>query len=161
MREEILISWADSPFESRRKLYKGFTSIGLLTAYVHSDVACEAVGYPSSGDPNRFLSRPPPATPRHEHVFAAPSPQVTTDFLVIGSGSGGGVAAAEFSKTGQKVLVVEQGTFFPLGELEGTQAAGLNKLFLNGGCQTSEDGSISVLAGATFGGGSFSKLLLR
>lgn len=52
---------------------------------------------------------------------------------------------------------VEQGTFYPVGSLQGKQLEGLNKLYLTGGPMATEDGSMTILAGGTFGGGSFSK----
>ena len=80
-----------------------------------------------------------------------------TDILIVGSGSGGGVAAATLAQQGFKVLVVEQGNYTPVDELKGNQAEGFGKLYMGQGIVVTEEGTMSVLAAKTFGGGSFSE----
>lgn len=43
---------------------------------------------------------------------------VSVDVVIIGSGAGGGVAAANLAKAGLRVLVLEKGSWVPSADLE-------------------------------------------
>lgn len=114
-REAILQSWATSRIELLRKAFRGFTALTLFCLYNTNETAALAMGYPIRGDPNLQVD----TTRRKDHfkyefIKVAQDLQVIeTDVLVIGSGAGGGVVAASLSKAGQRVLVVEKGTYKP------------------------------------------------
>jgi choline dehydrogenase-like flavoprotein len=78
---------------------------------------------------------------------------ITCDVLIVGSGAGGGVAAAELTKAGYDVLVVEKGERFMEREFDGREFTAQQRLYERQGALTSADGSILVLAGSTLGGG--------
>lgn len=90
-----------------------------------------------------FLQLPPGATPE----------VIETDVLVIGSGCGAGVCAKNLAESGQKTLVVDKGYHFSSTQFPMPEAAGFQQMFENGGMIQSDDGSIAVMAGATWGGG--------
>jgi choline dehydrogenase-like flavoprotein len=78
---------------------------------------------------------------------------VTTEVLVIGSGSGGATAARLLSEAGHEVVVVEEG-----GDLVGLQLTQRDRemydqLYMDRGGRASHDLSISVLQGRVLGGG--------
>ncbi|CAO3620484.1 unnamed protein product [Cunninghamella echinulata] len=75
------------------------------------------------------------------------------DAIVIGTGCGGGVAAAELSKAGKKVLVIEKGTYYHESDFILTENDAMANLYEAGGFFGTADGHIYVLAGSTFGGG--------
>jgi choline dehydrogenase-like flavoprotein len=111
----------------------------------------EAIGYPGP------ISAPPgdaeaPKTINVEQVSGAEA-TLTADVCVVGSGAGGGVAAAELAKGGKSVIVLEQGGYRNEQDFKQLELAGSLELYLGGGLLSSEDGSISLLAGATLGGG--------
>jgi aspartate oxidase len=69
------------------------------------------------------------------------------DVNVIGSGAGGGVAAAELSKAGLSVLVIEKGKYYH------QDGYAYRHLFENGGTAPNAADSVNFLAASTFGGG--------
>lgn len=79
--------------------------------------------------------------------------ELQCDVVVVGSGAGGGVAAAILAQAGLDVVVLEKGTSsFPAAAPVAEKEA-LDHAYEGGGRLTSEDGAVSVFAGATFGGG--------
>ena len=75
------------------------------------------------------------------------------DVCVIGSGAGGGVIAAELARSGRRVLVLEMGQYRNEADFKQLELPGMLELYLGGGLTASEDGSISIFAGSTLGGG--------
>ncbi len=78
---------------------------------------------------------------------------VTADVCVVGSGAGGAVVAAELQQRGRSVLVLEMGGYRNEADFKQLELPGLFELYLGGGLMASEDGSISIFAGSTVGGG--------
>mmetsp|Transcript_60264 Transcript_60264/g.173894 ORF Transcript_60264/g.173894 Transcript_60264/m.173894 type:complete len:595 (-) Transcript_60264:344-2128(-) len=118
-----------------------------------------AMGYqgPATADEARAVAA---AAGRDEHLFRMVNGEISCDkvlsydVVVVGSGCGGGVMAAELASAGKRVLVVEKGRYQTRAEMTGVEYDGLNNLFEQGGLGVSEDSSVAVLAGSTFGGGS-------
>lgn len=75
------------------------------------------------------------------------------DVLVIGSGAGGGVVAAELAAAGYDVLIVEKGRFYRDDQFPADELTGLRELYERHGSLTTSDGATIVLAGSTVGGG--------
>ncbi|NUL82401.1 MAG: GMC family oxidoreductase [Armatimonadetes bacterium] len=73
------------------------------------------------------------------------------DFIVVGSGAGGSVAAAALAQAGFDVCVLESG--INPRQLGLNEADGFHQLFLGGGALTTRDLSVSILAGGALGGG--------
>jgi hypothetical protein len=111
----------------------------------------EALGYPGA------LSPPPapehaPKTIALEEV-SGESATLECDVCVVGSGSGGGVIAARCAKAGRSVLVLEMGGYRNEADFKQLELPAMQELYYGGGLAASEDGSISILAGQTLGGG--------
>ncbi|KAJ3109909.1 hypothetical protein HK100_003226, partial [Physocladia obscura] len=81
--------------------------------------------------------------------------QLTVDAVIIGSGAGGGVVAAELAKAGLKVIVLEKGKYYAPTDLSHEERESFGSLYENQGVLQSENGSILILAGSTFGGGTY------
>jgi choline dehydrogenase-like flavoprotein len=97
----------------------------------------------------------PPATPKTLQVIT-PSGEETldADVVVVGSGSGGGVAAAVLAQAGKRVIILETGSYLNESDFVQVELLAYQSLFLRGGFFPSADGMISIAAGGTVGGGS-------
>ena len=106
------------------------------------------MGYPG-------VVQAPPQTPKTLDVIT-PSGETTleADVVVVGSGSGGGVAAAVLAQAGKRVIIVEAGGYSNESDFVQLEPLAYQNLFLRGGFFPSADGMVSIAAGSTVGGGS-------
>lgn len=158
-REAVLQSWRVSSLPLLRQAFRGLVSISLYVAYNLFDEIIFATGYPALGDEKRYLD-PNRLRPHYPYVFERidlPYKVIETDMLVVGSGAGGGVVASELAKKGWKVLVVEKGEYVKPEDMVGTQREGFKHLYEGQGLMATEDGSMNILAGSGFGGGTTSE----
>ncbi|KAI7772317.1 hypothetical protein LZL87_007678 [Fusarium oxysporum] len=150
-RTLVLNSWQTSSLATFRVLFKQLSIIGKHVYLRSSTLFNEVVGFPSTpvgwhpveSYPFEFMQFNNSET----HV------QLDTDVVIVGSGCGAGVVARTMAMAGYRVLVVDKGHHYETSSLPLDQSAGYFHLFEQGGLVSSEDGSISTLAGACFGGG--------
>ena len=155
-RERYLLGWATSRVPLRRSAFHAFRK--LLTFLAYADPGQDgrpnplhaAVGY----RPERPPVTPNVTTVRPFTLSEGREPAtLEADVVVVGSGAGGGVIAAELTRAGRSVVVLEAGPFvdeatFPTDELDA-----YDRLYLDHGLLTTWDGSVTMLSGATVGGG--------
>ncbi|KAI7823874.1 hypothetical protein BC939DRAFT_157680 [Gamsiella multidivaricata] len=133
-RTQILLSWSNSMITKLRIFARAMISLTSITFYTQPIEAIHtAIGYPGV-DPEmhseRFSSKNFPA---YEFIQVPPEGiELSFDVVIVGSGAGGGVMAAELSKAGKRVLVIEKGHHFAQSELSLIQADALAKLYENG-----------------------------
>ncbi|HYK96178.1 MAG TPA: GMC family oxidoreductase [Candidatus Dormibacteraeota bacterium] len=159
-RERLLLRWLGSPLLLRRSGANAFRK--LLTFIAYADP-----GTPD--EPNRlpieigYVRDDPPLPPTlaailpievDRTVEGATGPvELSADIVVVGSGAGAGVIAAELAKAGRSVLVVEAGPFVSEATIPRNELDAYGRLYLNYGLLSTWDGAVTMLAGAGVGGG--------
>lgn len=113
--------------------------------------------WPALGFPGPLVAPPAedafPKTLLQVELPADPASPLRADAVVIGSGAGGGVAAARLAEAGLDVLVLEKGSYRNEPDLPQLEALSFPNLYLGGGFIWSTDASVGMLAGSTVGGG--------
>jgi choline dehydrogenase-like flavoprotein len=159
-RERLLLRWAGSPLLVRRSGVHAFRK--LLTFIAYADPGSpgapnplpKALGY-EPDDPriaaNRAAIRPLEVD-RTPGASGAPV-RLEADVVVVGSGAGGGVVAAELARAGRRVVVVEAGPFVDEATMPRDELDAYGRLYLNYGLLSTWDGAVTMLAGSGVGGG--------
>ena len=75
------------------------------------------------------------------------------DVVVVGSGAGGGVAAAVLAEAGLDVIVLEKGGYRNESDFTHYESEGYRDMYLDGGQSGTTDLGIAMLAGSTLSGG--------
>src|SRR3954454_206410 len=162
--------FAEAPLEARTQIVHGFRAqdpeakfglhslkaLTFLFFYALPDEQgrnpnWEAIGYPGPITP----APTPEQAPKTISVAEVSGPEATLscDVCVVGSGSGGGVIAAQCAEAGKSVLVLEMGGYRNESDFNQLELQGYQELYYGGGLAASEDGSLAILAGSTLGGG--------
>jgi choline dehydrogenase-like flavoprotein len=152
IREQILSGWATARLPSLRQLQRALTTL-VKQVWIRSSLSLPTVlgigRTPTDwrigeGFQYNFVQIPPGDNPE----------VLETDIVIVGSGCGAGVCAKNLSEAGHRVLVVEKGYHWPAEYFPMTEEAGLVHLFMNNGAPiVSDDSSMVVFCGQTWGGG--------
>ncbi len=151
-REKLLQTWAKSSLLQIRQSFITLKKLGAFLYYgarfnEKDNPNWAAVQYPGP----LTQSAPDPSDFEVEEITKDCT--ITTEVLIIGSGAGGGVIAAQLAEAGQEVLVVEKGPYLKKHEMNHTEFDMIQQLYERRGALASEDGGVSVLAGSCVGGG--------
>jgi long-chain-alcohol oxidase len=141
-RENVLRAWRDSRLMAKRQAFQGLRK-GATIAYYGT------VGVP--GYPGKRAEPAPARPPRIRPTN--PEAQLDCDVCVVGSGAGGGVAAAVLAAAGLDVVVLEAGAHYEDADFDGAEVASYQRLYLEAGALTTDDGGVGLLAGVCLGGG--------
>lgn len=136
---------------SHRTGFQAFKRLALFGAYAVSDERSrnplwDRIGYPG------------PRSDRPSNAIAFPALRglddvVRADAVVIGSGAGGGVAAALLARAGLRTIVLEAGECAEPTSATQREDEAFVSLFLESGLAATDDLGVSILAGACVGGG--------
>jgi choline dehydrogenase-like flavoprotein len=153
VRAEVLRSWADSSLRKRRAAFQALRkAIGFLYVMLPGGGGASPVW--------RRIKYPGPLgvqRPQAKHSLQVIVPEkdvaLSCDVCVLGSGAGGGVAAAVLAAAGKDVVVFEKGSYYDDADFDGAELAGFQRLYAEGGFAGTEDQSVGILAGECLGGG--------
>ncbi|MEM7313156.1 MAG: GMC family oxidoreductase, partial [Planctomycetota bacterium] len=151
-RTEVLLAMANSPFNRIRGAFHGVKQLVSFLAYANSAKGKDNPFWPRFNYDGR-------AATVEESDDVLPTVNIThsqtlkCDVLVIGSGAGGAVVAAELAAAGQDVIVVDKGDYFSNSKLPNNELDGMRLLYEERGSLRTADRAIVVLAGSTLGGG--------
>ena len=70
------------------------------------------------------------------------------DVVIVGSGAGGGVVAADLARAGRSVVVLEAGPFVDEASMPTNELDAFARLYLERGLLATWDGAITLLAGS-------------
>src|SRR4051794_13917085 len=108
--------------------------------------------WPTFGYPGPTVA--PPQTPK---AFTPLTPEadatLEADVVVVGSGAGGATIAGTLANQGLKVLVVEQGGYYNEADFAQLELKAYQEMYWRGGPTPTGDMNVTLLAGATLGGG--------
>ncbi|KAK6527434.1 hypothetical protein TWF694_004423 [Orbilia ellipsospora] len=170
-REQAVLDWSTSKLVSLRALFKSFQTLAKVLWCRTSAVYHAAAGFP--GYPFTEEGRKAYENIKQSAAIAEATPEfnfedlsqadsdngvtkLSTSILIIGSGSGGGVVAGHLSKAlpNHSLMVVEKGFWYPKHKAPINERDGFHKLYEESAYLQTIDGSLGILAGKTWGGGS-------
>jgi long-chain-alcohol oxidase len=152
-RERILLAWCNSRSVTRRAAFHGLRKAALALAYGlpgergTPNPTWERIGYPGPIGP---VAEPPPKA--IEPLPVTRDLELDCDVCVVGSGAGGGTAAARLAAAGLDVVVLEAGGYHDDLDFDGAELRGYRRYLGNASAAT-RDQSVGILAGACLGGG--------
>jgi choline dehydrogenase-like flavoprotein len=152
-RIRILLTWADSRIGKRRAAFQalrkaiGFLYVMLPGANGARSPVWERLGYPG---PLREKSN---SLPRPLSVIVPDRElELSCEVCIVGSGAGGGTAAAVLAAAGKNVIVLEAGAYYDDADFDGAEFSSFRNLYTEGGFAATADHSVGLLAGECFGG---------
>ena len=151
-RVRVMSSWSTSRITFRRQLFQVFKRLSLLAFLGDTEDDGTNPVWPEIGYPGPVSA--PPATPKSIRTTTLDGDTtLSCDAVVVGSGAGGGVVAAELSAAGKDVIVLEEGGYYNEADFNQLELAMMRKLYYQGGFAATADASIALIAGGCLGGG--------
>ena len=142
---------------SLAKLRQGFQAVKRLAVFIFYGAPTTERGNPNWPALNYTPAPPPPlpevAPKRIRTLDIRGDETLTADAVIVGSGAGGGIMAAELAAAGKDVLVIEKGGYYNEADFSGLEAEMTPQLFLRRGALSTADLGMVVLAGSALGGG--------
>ena len=156
-RERALRNLANSRNPGLRRFFQAIKRVTLFLCYAahpqdliepngHENPTWSEIGYQGTNDQRASHANLPV-------LLLKNAQRLSCDFLVIGSGAGGSVAACNLASAGKDVLVVEKGEYCDGVALGTSEFDGNRKLFEKFGSFSSRDLGTIILSGSTVGGG--------
>lgn len=153
-RRKILLSWADSTLGKRRAAFQAFRkAIGFLYVMLPEFRAARNPMWQKIKYPGPLGVQKPRMDRLLKPILPEKETALSCDVCVIGSGAGGGVAAAVLAAAGKDVVVLEAGNYYDDADFDGAELQGYQRLYSEGGFSATQDHGVGFLAGECLGGG--------
>ncbi|MEV6273701.1 FAD-dependent oxidoreductase [Nocardia sp. NPDC051832] len=151
-RERMLLRLSESPIAPLRAVFQALKASALLPYWAMADADGDsplwrAMGYPA---PAGALDSAP--QPTLNPVRPTENTTLECDVVIVGSGAGGGTAAAVLAEAGLDVVVLERGDYYDDKDFGRGDYDALAKLYAPGPLATA-NGQLSLGAGTCLGGG--------
>ena len=145
--ENVLHRWKNSRLAAQNQLFLGILSLSLSALYGHSEEEWARIGYqgPMGSAPATPHRLTPTEVTRDEIV--------TCDFVIVGSGAGGGCSAGILAAAGYDVVVLEKGGYRAEADFHHREPDASREMYLYGMNLSTTDLGVRVIAGSTLGGG--------
>ncbi len=105
------------------------------------------------GYPGPITAPPQVSKPLRIHEPQGSEETLEADVCIVGSGSGGSVAAAVLASRGLDVVVLEGAGYYNESDFTQLELHAYQQMFWRGGPNPTADGNVSLVAGTTLGGG--------
>lgn len=154
VREAALRRMSASPIAMLRQ---GFSALKRLASFIFYSVP-DADGLNPNWPALGYTPAPAPPSPEAAPKRIAPLAldgdlELSADAVVVGSGAGGGVIAAQLTAAGKDVIVLEKGGYYSESDFNGSEALMTPQIYLRRGMLATNDLGVIVLAGSCLGGG--------
>ena len=146
--ERVVTRWKDSRLPLQRQLAGAVISLSANALYGHPTPQWERFGYqgPLGDPPAKGDGLLHPSTIDDDAVLDC-------DVVIVGSGAGGGCAAAVLAEAGLDVIVLEKGRHFEEKDFHHFESKAMEEMYLYGGALLTSDMSCRIIAGSAVGGG--------
>jgi choline dehydrogenase-like flavoprotein len=145
--ESLVQRWWRSRVPRWRQMAAALTAVTLTAEYSYPAPALERIGYPGP------LGPPPDLPKRLSPIQIEGEEELVCDVVVVGSGAGGGVVAAELARAGADVVVLEKGGYQSEPDFSHQEADATRSMYLYGMTLATIDLGVRIVAGSTLGGG--------
>jgi choline dehydrogenase-like flavoprotein len=151
---QVMLSWADSRLALRRAAFQALRkAVGFLYVMLPGDAGQINPVWANIGYSGPIGVQRPDAPRKLSVIVPREEMTLKCDVCVIGSGAGGGVAAATLATAGKEVIVLEAGGYFDDADFDGAELPGFQRLYAESGFASTRDHSVGFLAGECLGGG--------
>ncbi|MEA2460042.1 MAG: hypothetical protein QOH90_219, partial [Actinomycetota bacterium] len=145
--EAVLNRWRLSRLPQNRRLSLWARTSASIALYSYPGPLLDRLGYLGP------LGAAPDEPKYLEPITLDEGAVIDCDAVIVGSGAGGGCAAAVLSAAGLDVVVVEKGGYNSESDFHHREAEANRDLYLYGQKLATTDLSCQILAGSTLGGG--------
>ena len=123
------------------------TAISLAALYGYPGPEWDRIGYPGPTD------QPVAKLEKLKVEELGKDAVLDCDVVVVGSGAGGGCAAAILAEAGLDVVVIEKGRYVTEDEFHHVEATSTRDMYLYGMTLATRDLGVRIIAGSVLGGG--------
>ena len=151
-RIRLMTRWSTSRLAFRRQLFQVFKRLSLLAFLGETEGDGTNPVWPDIGYPGPSNAAPP--TPKQIRTTTLDGDTtLSCDAVIVGSGAGGSVVAAELAAAGKDVIVLEEGGYYNESDFDQLELSMMRKLYFQGGFAATSDAAIALIAGGCLGGG--------